>query len=89
MKNLKVKAITTEEEARRYFKMQEDAEDIMKYLDIDEVVKSIEQAEGDIDAGRIVGCEKFLEMISKRMSWEQGTASDKKIQFTEDFCGEV
>lgn len=92
MKNLNVKQITTEEEARRYFETQEDTDDIMQYLDMDEVVKDIEEAEQDIEAGRVVGCEKFLEMIAKRMSWERGEhemLSKENFEFREVFGGKI
>ncbi len=70
MRNLNVKEITTEEDAREYFEMQEPTDDIMQYLDIDEVVKDIEEAEQDIAAVKIIGFKQFLEMINQRLSWE-------------------
>lgn len=70
MRNLNVKEITTEEDARTYFEMQEPTDDIMQHLDIDEVVKGIEEAEQDISAGRIISFKQFSEMINQRLSWE-------------------
>ena len=44
----------------------------MQYLDMDEVVRDIEEAEQDIANGRLIGHKNFFEMVAKRMSWEQG-----------------
>lgn len=63
MKNLKVKEITTEEEARAYFEMQESTDDIMKYLDMDEVIKGIEQAEIEIANGEIIEFDEAFKIL--------------------------
>ena len=72
MKNLNVKEITTEEEAREYFEMQEHTDDIMKYLDMDEVVKGIEQAEREIANGEGIEFRKAFNNIRLKLFGEQG-----------------
>jgi len=67
MKNLKVKEITTEEEARAYFEMQESTDDIMKYLDMDEVIKGIEQAEIEIANGEIIEFDEAFKILHKEV----------------------
>ncbi len=71
MKNLKVKEITTQEEARAYFEMQDTTDDIMKYLDMDEVVKGIEQAEREIANGEGIEFRKAFNNIRRKVFGEQ------------------
>lgn len=67
MKNLKVKEITTEEEERDYFETQEPTDDIMQYLDMDEVVKGIEQAEREIANGEGIEFRKAFYNIRQKV----------------------
>lgn len=67
MKNLKVKEMTTEEEERDYFETQEPTDDIMQYLDMDEVVKGIEQAEREIANGEGIEFRKAFNNIRQKV----------------------
>ncbi len=70
MKNLKGKETTTEQEAKDYFETQEPLDDIMQYLDMDEVIKGIEKAEREIANGEGIEFREAFRMLRKEVLGE-------------------